>query len=148
MAVQERNSEMVSLLSADFIQKQDTAYLAGIITGSILTLPGLVAFWPGGISVSDSDDLYANYAYLPGRLGGQTLIGGTASGDDLTLQSTSNATRGTIFLGALSGYDEVNSRLGLEITTPGRTLESYGTLKVSNGDANWTTSNIIKAIVS
>ena len=81
MAVQERNSEMVSLLSADFIQKQDSAYLAGIVTGTILSLPGLVAFWPGGISVSDSDDLYANYAYLPGRLGGQTLIGGTAAGD-------------------------------------------------------------------
>ena len=146
MAVQERNSEMVSLLSADFIQKQDSAYLAGIVTGTILALPGLVAFWPGGVSVSDSDDLYANYAYLPGRLGGQTLIGGTAAGDDLTLQSTSNATKGTIFLGTLSAYDEVNSRLGLKITTPGRTLESYGTLKVSNGDANWTTSNIIKAI--
>lgn len=146
MAVQERNSEMVSLLSVDFVQKQDTAYIAGIVAGTILTLPGLVAFWPGGVSLSDSDDLYANYAYLPGRLGGQTLIGGTAAGDDLTLQSTANATRGTIFLGALSGYDEANSRLGLKITTPTRTLESYGTLKVSNGDANWTTSNIVKVI--
>ena len=146
MAIQERNSEMVSLLSADFIQKQDTAYLAGIVTGAILALPGLVAFWPGGVSLSDSDDLYANYAYLPGRLGGQTLNGGTAAGDDLTLSSTANATKGTIFLGTLSAYDEVNNRLGLKTTTPSRTLESYGTLKVSNGDANWTTSNIIKAI--
>lgn len=146
MAVQERNSEMVSLLSVDFVQKQDTAYIAGIVAGTILTLPGLVAFWPGGISVSDSDDLYTNYAYLPGRLGGQTLNGGTAAGDDLSLSSTANATKGTIFLGTLSAYDEVNSRLGLKITTPTRTLESYGTLKVSNGDANWTTSNIIKSI--
>lgn len=146
MAVQERNSEMVSLLSVDFVQKQDTAYIAGIVAGTILTLPGLVAFWPGGISVSDSDDLYTNYAYLPGRLGGQTLNGGTAAGDDLSLSSTANATKGTIFWGTLSAYDEVNSRLGLKITTPTRTLESYGTLKVSNGDANWTTSNIIKSI--
>lgn len=146
MAVQERNSEMVSLLSADFIQKQDSAYLAGIVTGTILTLPGLVAFWPGGVSVSDSDDLYANYAYLPGRLGGQTLIGGTAAGDDLTLSSTSNATKGTIFLGIVSAYDEVNNRLGLKTTIPSRTIESYGTLKFSNGDANWTTSNLVKAI--
>ena len=146
MAIQERNSEMVSLLSADFIQKQDTAYLAGIVTGAILALPGLVAFWPGGVSLSDSDDLYANYAYLPGRLGGQTLNGGTAAGDDLTLSSTANATKGTIFLGTLSAYDEANNRLGLKTTTPARTIETYGTLKVSNGDANWTTSNIIKAI--
>jgi len=35
---------------------------------------------------------------LAGRSGGQTIIGGTASGDDLTLQSTSNATKGTLFL--------------------------------------------------
>lgn len=146
MAVQERNSEMVSLLSADFIQKQDSAYIAGIVAGTILTLPGLAAFWPGAASLSDSDDLYTNYAYLPGRLGGQTLNGGTAAGDDLSLSSTANATKGTIFLGTLSAYDEVNSRLGLKITTPTRTLESYGTLKVSNGDANWTTSNIIKSI--
>ena len=145
MAVQERNSEMVSLLSTDFIQKQDTAYIAGIVAGTILTLPGLVAFWPGGISVSDSDDLFTNYAYLPGRLGGQTLNGGTAAGDDLSLSSTTNATKGTIFLGILSGYDEVNSRLGLKTTTPTRTMETYGTIKISNGDANWTTSNIIKA---
>lgn len=146
MAIQERNSEMVSLLSADFIQKQDTAYLAGIVTGSILALPGLVAFWPGGVSLSDSDDLYANYAYLPGRLGGQTFNGGTAAGDDLTLSSTTNATKGTIFLGTLSAYDEVNNRLGLKTTTPARTIETYGTIKISNGDANWTTSNLIKAI--
>jgi hypothetical protein len=54
MAIQERNSEMVSLLSVDFIQKTDTVYLAGIAAGSILMLPGLVAFWPMGIVVNDS----------------------------------------------------------------------------------------------
>ena len=145
MAVQERNSEMVSLLSVDFVQKQDSAYIAGIVAGTILTLPGLIAFWPGGISLSDSDDLYTNYAYLPGRLGGQTLNGGTAAGDDLSLSSTTNATKGTIFLGILSGYDEVNSRLGLKTTTPTRTMETFGTIKISNGDANWTTSNLVKA---
>lgn len=117
MAVQERNSEMVSLLSADFIQKTDTVYLAGIVAGSILMLPGLVAFWPMGISLSDSTDIYADYAYLPGRSGGQTLNGGTAAGDDLTLRSTSNATKGNIFFGN-STYDEVNNRLGVGTTAP------------------------------
>ena len=117
MAVQERNSEMVSLLSADFIQKTDTVYLAGIITGCILALPGLVAFWPMGISLSDSNDIYADYAYSPGRSGGQTLNGGTAAGDDLTLRSTSNATKGNIFFGN-STYDEVNNYLGIGTTSP------------------------------
>ncbi|KKK59245.1 hypothetical protein LCGC14_3036320, partial [marine sediment metagenome] len=47
------------------------------------------------------DDDHTQYALLAGRSGGQTLIGGTASGNDLTLQSTSNATRGDILI--LSG---------------------------------------------
>ena len=34
-----------------------------------------------------SDDDHTIYALLAGRSGGQTLIGGTDSGDDLTLQS-------------------------------------------------------------
>ena len=48
------------------------------------------------------------------------LSGGTAAGEDLTLQSTSNATRGHIFFGSgqASGWDDVNSRLGLGTITP------------------------------
>lgn len=113
MAVQERNSEMVSLLSADFIQKTDTVYLAGIITGCILALPGLVAFWPMGISLSDSTDIYADYAYLPGRSGGQTLNGGTAAGDDLTLTSTSNATKGDVLIQPGGGNTSVGGSLAV-----------------------------------
>lgn len=145
MAVQERNSEMVNLLKADFIHKKDTAYLAGIVMGTMMSLPGLVALWPMGISLSDDDDLYPNYAYLPGRSGGQTLNGGTGSGDDLTLRSTAHATKGTIFLGT-SGYDEVNNRLGIKLTNPARTLEAGGTVLVSNIDAAWTTDLLGKSI--
>lgn len=39
------------------------------------------------------------YALLAGRAGGQTLYGGTASGESLTLNSTSHATKGYILLG-------------------------------------------------
>lgn len=38
------------------------------------------------------------FALLAGRAGGQTLIGGTGSGDDLVLQSTSHGTKGDIIL--------------------------------------------------
>jgi len=48
-----------------------------------------------GVLASDTDPL-SQYALLAGRSGGQTLIGGTGSGDDLTLQSSSNATRGDL----------------------------------------------------
>lgn len=66
------------------------------------------------------DDDHTQYLLLAGRAGGQTAIGGTASGEDLTLQSTSNATKGSVFLGAAqsSAYDEVNDRLGVGTNVP------------------------------
>jgi hypothetical protein len=41
----------------------------------------------------------AAYAILAGQAGGQTLYGGTNSGDDLTLHSTSHATKGDVWIG-------------------------------------------------
>lgn len=145
MAVQERNRDMVNLLRADFIHKQDTAYLAGLVAGTILSLPGLVSFWPMGLSLSDDDDVYPNYAYLPGRAGGQILNGGINSGDDLTLRSTAHATKGNIFFGT-STYDEVNNRLGIKTTNPSRAIQSAGTYYGSATDASWTTDLWGKAI--
>lgn len=52
-----------------------------------------------------------------GIAGGTTLIGSTAIGENLTLQSTSNATKGKILFGT-SAYDEVNNRLGIGQATP------------------------------
>jgi hypothetical protein len=43
-----------------------------------------------------SADDHTQYALLAGRSGGQSLIGGTAASETLTLQSTANSTRGTI----------------------------------------------------
>jgi len=57
-----------------------------------------------------------------GIAGGTTLIGGTASGNNLTLSSTSNATKGKILFGN-SGYDEVNNRLGIGTTTPTQPID-------------------------
>lgn len=79
----------------------------------------------GGVLVGSQD--ISGYALLAGRSGGQTLIGGTASGNSLTLQSTSNATKGKILFGT-SGYDEVNNRLGLGTPSPSTVLE------ISNSD--------------
>jgi len=62
-------------------------------------------------------DPLVQYALLSGRSGGQTLIGGTALGDDLALSSTSHATKGNIFFGN-STYDEANQRLGINTTNP------------------------------
>ena len=67
-------------------------------------------------------------ALLPGRSGGQTLNGGTATGENLTLVSTAHATKGKILFGT-SGYDEVNNRLGIGTTTPSEILEVSGNIK-------------------
>ena len=59
----------------------------------------------GGVITADhgaltgrGDDDHLQYALLAGRSSGQKLIGGTASGDSLTLESTSNATKGEVII--------------------------------------------------
>ena len=46
------------------------------------------------------DDDHAQYALLAGRAGGQTLIGGVGAEENLSLSSTSHATKGTINIGS------------------------------------------------
>lgn len=57
-----------------------------------------------------------------GRAGGQILYGDTAATGDLTLISTSNASKGKIYYGApsstRSAYDEATSRLGIGTVSP------------------------------
>ncbi len=65
----------------------------------------------------------------------KTIFGSAASGGDLTLGSTSHATKGKLLLGAAgaSVYDEVNDRLGLGQATPAARLhvEETGTAKAN-----------------
>ena len=68
--------------------------------------------WVSGGGVTDhgaltglTDDDHTQYALLAGRSGGQEIHGGTGSGDDLTIQSTSNATKGTIIINEATGVD-------------------------------------------
>lgn len=69
----------------------------------------------GGLSADD----HTQYALLAGRSGGQTLKGDTASGGNLTLSSTANATKGKIKVGAVNlVLDEANVRIGQGTATP------------------------------
>jgi len=61
-------------------------------------------------------------ALCVGIAGGQTVIGGTAASENLTLSSTAHATKGKILLGT-SAYDEVNNRLGVGTATPNSRAE-------------------------
>lgn len=71
------------------------------------------------------------FARLAGVSGGQTLIGGSGSAENLTLQSTAHATRGKLLLGA-SAYDEAANRLGIGVISPTAALH----LKAGSASAN------------
>lgn len=71
---------------------------------------------PGSIDTSD-------FFFLPGRATPQVGHGGTGPGDDLTLHSTADTTRGSIFLGDFSEFDEANNRLGIYKLSPAAALE-------------------------
>ena len=69
-------------------------------------------------------DDHSQYALLNGRSGGQILYGGTASGDDIEIHSTSNATKGTIDLGGFFKIDEENNKIGIG-TDPANSFQVY-----------------------
>lgn len=66
-----------------------------------------------------------------GKAGSQSVVGGTAASETLTLSSTTHATKGKILFGT-SGYDENNNRLGIRTASPSFPLdvtsEAAGTL--------------------
>jgi hypothetical protein len=116
-----------NLLTADVLQ-------AGLDHGSISGL---------------SDDDHAQYALLAGRSGGQSLVGGSASANDLSLSSTSNATKGKIKLGASSAFDEANSRLGIGSNAPDSLLHLQENNVKFNISANSsTTSGAVNAVLA
>ncbi|HSA08091.1 MAG TPA: hypothetical protein P5099_01870 [Candidatus Moranbacteria bacterium] len=102
----------------------DTTSIDMSITGQQIS--GVVL--PAGVDHNSlanltTGDYHTQYALLTGRSGGQTLIGGTASGDDLTLQTTSDVTKGSYILSDLAS---------------GLVLSTSGTLSViTNNSTNW-----------
>lgn len=120
-----------------------------------------------GPSFSDLARLQANIdakttnltGYLQNNVGisgGTTLIGGTGASENLTLSSTSNATKGKIYFGSNSFFDETNDRLIIGSGSPttyafsvtggniflGSNSVSFGTSQVTtiNGSGNTTIS--------
>ncbi|MGZ3842997.1 MAG: beta strand repeat-containing protein [Bdellovibrio sp.] len=72
-----------------------------------------------------SNDLFSQYALLSGRSGGQTLVGGTAASENLTLSSTSNATKGSVLINPSGG------NVGIGTTTPGYKLDVNGDVNIT-----------------
>src|SRR4030067_105697 len=90
---------------ADMAQSTIKGRAAGAGTGDPTDLTAaqvktIIAIDHGADLVGLGDDDHTQYVLLAGRAGGQILTGGTASGDDIRITSTANATKGTINLGA------------------------------------------------
>ena len=92
-----------------------------------------------GLSNLATGDVHTQYAFLAGRAGGQTLIGGTAASEDLTLQSTADVTRGDIIAIDNITMGVGSEVLGLPATPSGATAaasKAYVDMAVSGG-ASW-----------
>jgi hypothetical protein len=100
---------------------------ASLVADGTLTISKI-----NGIAISA--DPFAQYALLAGRSGGQIQIGGTGSGEDYTVKSTSHATKGKVIFGAAGTivFDEVNNRFGIGLAAPTTTLDVLGKLNVKS----------------
>lgn len=83
----------------------------------------------------------SQFALLGGRSGGQTLTGGTASGEDLTLRSTSNGTTGDIVVGSSFTVNEATGNVSANqitstVTTGTAPLVVTSTTNVTNLNAD------------
>lgn len=68
----------------------------GAVPTGLWQVAGGVATSHSALTNLTSGDDHTQYAKIGGRSGGQTLKGGTGSGEDLNLQSTNNATKGSV----------------------------------------------------
>jgi hypothetical protein len=73
-------------------------------------------------------DTYSQYALLAGRAGGQTLSGSNAASENLTLDSTTNGTKGNVLIAPTGG------NVGIGTITPSATLDIFGTSLIIGGD--------------
>jgi hypothetical protein len=85
------------------------------------------------------------FAGLAGVAGGQTLNGGTAASENLTLRSTAHATRGKVLFGTGAAYEETTTRLGVGTQSPAAELHVIATteqLRLGYDTSNYETTTV------
>ena len=106
---------------------------AATLVGNTLNIPQ----YSGGASYTFSTGLTNSSGTVTSNLstgvsGGQSVVGGTAASESLTLSSTTNATKGKILFGT-SAYFENTNRLGINTSTDASyTLDVNGTVRIQS----------------
>lgn len=70
------------------------------------------------VGTADRNELYGDdsFVVLDGRTGGQTVKGGTATGEHLVLESTNHATKGTVKIRTSSIQEKLTNQTGVALT--------------------------------
>jgi hypothetical protein len=107
--------------------------------GGNLTVSGTASFPHGGLTGLSNDD-HTIYTLLSGRTGGQIITGGIASGNNTTIRSTSNATKGSVIFdettvssSSSSGAVRLLGGLGISNTTDAISSTNGGTITTAGG---------------
>ena len=124
---------MFSPITLNLSQLVGDVQLAGVAQGNILIRGASkwnnLATGTAGYGLV-SGGAGANPSWQPvvlanGVAGGQTIIGGTGAGDNLTLLSTSNATKGQVRLGTTAAWDETTGSFNVGSLTPLSNVRLY-----------------------
>jgi len=101
-----RITDLTTDAATGIIGTDNDGDLSRLKLGSNLSISNDTLHAAGSAGVTDhgaltglSDDDHSQYALLAGRSGGQSLTGGTASAENLTLNSTAHATKGAVLIG-------------------------------------------------
>ncbi len=131
------------------------AFAKSVFIGGNLTISGTLnaSIAHSSLTGLTTGDDHTQYALLAGRVGGQILTGGTASGNTLTLRSTSNVTKGSVLIdetttstSTTTGALRVGGGVGIVGNTfIGGTGNVAGVLNATSGTAS--TSSTTGALV-
>jgi hypothetical protein len=116
------------------LQAATKAYVDALGVGPFLPLAG--GSLTGPLVISGSN------ATIP------TLFGSSASGGSLQLTSTSNATKGFIYLGTGAAWDGANSRLGVGTQAPGFLLDVQSAASAQTGQVKRTAAGQSSAVLA
>ena len=114
----------------------------GGIVSPTATITTLTAPHSSLTGLASGDD-HTQYTLLAGRSGGQILTGGTASGNSLTLRSTSNASKGSVIIDETT----VSSNSSTGCLVLGGGLGVAGALNVDGATIFNNNTNVINTIL-